>query len=114
MSGSKRRAAYAEGEKMKSNDSVECQEKIAERRAQIPRAYRATYNKAVKGRSLRAAVNAQCLECVSWQRKEIKLCTDLAYPLYAVRPYQNLQNGHGGAFSSVESQNSDKGDNYAK
>lgn len=83
------------------------QEQIAERRKQMPRAYRATYNRAVKGRSLRAAVNAQCLECVCWQRKEVTLCTDLACPLYAVRPYQLPQNGHDGGFSGAESKNSD-------
>lgn len=82
------------------------EEQIAERRAQIPRAYRATYNRAVKGRSLRASVNAQCLECVCWQRKEITLCTDLACPLYAVRPYQLPQNGREGQVSSVEPKNS--------
>lgn len=83
------------------------QAKIAERRAQIPRSYRATYDRAVKGRSLRAAINAQCLECVCWQRKEITLCTDLACPLYAVRPYQSPQNGRQGQVSGVESKNSE-------
>ena len=80
--------------------------KIAKRRAQIPRAYRAVYDKATKGQSLRAAINSQCLECVCWQIEEIRNCTDLACPLYAVRPYQSLQNGRDGRSSGVESQNS--------
>jgi hypothetical protein len=80
---------------------------IAERRAQIPRAYKATYDRAIKGKSLRAAINAQCLECVCWQRKEITLCTDLACSLYTVRPYQDFsQTGHNGQFSNTESKNS--------
>jgi hypothetical protein len=62
--------------------------RIAERRKQMPRAYRANYDKAVQGKSLRAAVNAFCLECVYWFRKEVRFCTGLACPLYAVRPYQ--------------------------
>ena len=90
-----------------SPNIIERQEKIAIRHAQIPRAYRATYNRAVKGRSLRAAINAQCLECVCWQRKEVALCTDLACPLYAVRPYQLPQNGRDAGFSGVESKNSE-------
>ena len=69
----------------------------------MPRSYRATYDRAVKGKSLRAAINAQCLECVSWITKEVRLCTDLACPLYAVRPYQFPQNGHDGQDTEPES-----------
>jgi hypothetical protein len=61
---------------------------IARRREGISVLYRATYDRAVSGKSLRAAVNAQCLECVCWQRIEITNCTDLACPLYAYRPYR--------------------------
>ena len=85
------------------------QEKITERRVQMPRSYRATYDRAVKGKSLRAAINAQCLECVCWQIDEVRNCTDVACPLYAVRPYQThriSQNGREGQVSSVESKNS--------
>ena len=87
------------------------QEQIAERRKQMPRSYRANYDKAVKGKSLRAAINAQCLECVCWTTKEVRLCTDLACPLYAVRPYRIPQNGRDEGVSGAESTNSDKGDN---
>ena len=69
---------------MKSRD-----EQIAERLRQMPKKYRATYRRATKGRSLRACINAQCLECVCWQSREVTLCTDLGCPLYAVRPYQD-------------------------
>lgn len=91
-------------------------EMVAERRAQMPRAYRANYDKAVKGRSLRACVNAQCLECVCWQKMEVRLCTDLACPLYTVRPYQNSdvsQNGQIGGFMSAESPKGEEGGNHA-
>ncbi len=84
-----------------SNDRIQ---KINQRLSQIPKAYRRIYKQAVTGKSLRAAVNAQCLMCCGYQRKEVTLCTDLACPLYAVRPYQEiLQDGHNEAFSSVES-----------
>jgi hypothetical protein len=95
-------------------DTEKRQAKIAARRAQIPRAYGGIYDKAVRGKSLRAAVNAQCLECCCWQRKEVSLCTDLACPLYAVRPYQDFsQNGLEGGFLGAESKSSGKENNYA-
>lgn len=101
-----RKCLYTSREK--SPKIIEREEKIAERRAQIPRAYRANYDRAIAGKSLRAAVNAQCLECVCWQRKEVTLCTDLACPLHAVRPYQAqeiTQNGREGQVSGAESKN---------
>jgi hypothetical protein len=86
-------------------------QEIIQRRAGIPKAYRKTYDKAVKGKSLRAAVNAQCQECVFYQIDEIRNCSDLACPLYAVRPYQGIsQDGHNEAFSSIESKNSEQKD----
>jgi len=61
------------------------QEKIAERRTQIPKKYRGVYDRALKRGNLRAAVNVQCLECVMWVADEIRQCTDLACPLYVHR-----------------------------
>ena len=55
---------------------------IAERRAQIPRAYRATYDRAMTGKSRKAAMHAFCLECCGWQIKEVFLCTAPQCPLY--------------------------------
>jgi len=62
------------------------EKQIAERRAQIPRAYRAIYKKAMAGKSRKAAMHAQCLECVGWQIKEVYLCTDKGCSLYPYRP----------------------------
>ncbi len=100
-----------------TSTSTKRQKQITRRRQQIPRAYRKTYDTAVKGRSLRACVNAQCLECAGWQREEVRLCTDLACPLYAARPYQaesgkdsdSSQNGQIGRFISAESPGQLKG-----
>ncbi len=85
------------------------EEQIAERREQMPRSFRATYKKALTGKSLRSAINAQCSECVCWITKEVRLCTDLACPLYAVRPYQLPQNGRDGQDTEPESKNSEQG-----
>jgi hypothetical protein len=77
---------------------------IEKRRVQIPKAYRGIYDRAVKGRSLRSAVNAQCLECCCWQRREIALCSDAGCPLHRVRPYQdNPQTARNGRDKPLES-----------
>jgi len=61
---------------------------IEERLKQIPKPYRSTYRKAMRGRSLRAAVNSYCLECVWYSRDEVKKCPDKGCPLYPYRPYK--------------------------
>jgi hypothetical protein len=86
--------------------SIDRQDRIADRLAAMPRKYRAVYKRAVKGKSLRSAVNAQCLECCYWQSREVTLCTDLACPLYAVRPYRLSGNGYQGGLSGAESKKS--------
>ncbi len=63
-------------------------DRIARRRADMPKVYRGIYDRAVSGKSLRAAVNSFCLECVMWQRVEVRLCTSLACPLFPYRPYK--------------------------
>lgn len=70
----------------KSLNTIEREAKIAERRAQMPCSYRATYDRAVKGKSRKAAMHAFCLECCGWQIKEVFLCTDLGCSLYPYRP----------------------------
>jgi len=63
-------------------------DKVLKKMAGIPRAYRQTYKRAMSGKSLRAALNAFCLECTGWQREEIKLCTAIDCPLFPYRPYK--------------------------
>jgi len=70
---------------------IDRDEQIAKRLSSIPVMYRSTYKKAVTHKSMRAAVNSQCLECVGYERKEISVCTDLGCPLYSFRPYQKLR-----------------------
>lgn len=84
--------------------STKRQEQIAQRRAQMPRSQRSTYDKAVSGSSLRAAVNAFCSECCGYQIEPVRGCTDLGCPLWAVRPYQDVsQNGREGHSGNAES-----------
>lgn len=94
------------------------EEQIAECRKQMPRIYRATYDKAISGKSLRAAVNSFCAECTMWQREEVRLCTSLACSLYSYRPYRNKPTGRSknnseGLSFGAECSKSCKEDNYA-
>ena len=64
------------------------EQQIAERRTQIPKVHKINYDKAMKGRSMKAAIKAFCLECVCWQKEEVRLCTDIGCSLYPYRPYK--------------------------
>lgn len=51
----------------------------------IPQKCRKAYDRAMTGRSQSAAIRSFCLECVGYDREEVKACTDPACPLYAYR-----------------------------
>ena len=86
------------------------QEQIAERRGQMPDIHRANYDKAMKGRSMKAATKAFCLMCVQWQKEEVRLCSDLACPLYPYRPYKGSSKQVSQVLSfGVESKSKGKG-----
>jgi len=73
-------------------DALDREQAIEQRLRNMPRSFRATYRKAVEGKSLRSSVNAQCHECMGHQREAIATCTDYGCPLWAVRPYRRSQN----------------------
>jgi hypothetical protein len=81
------------------------QEQLLQRIDQMPESCRGAYKKAVAKKSMRAALNSFCLECVGYQREEIKVCTDLACPLWAYRPYSVLKKAQIRRLSSLESTN---------
>lgn len=83
---------------------------ISERRAQYPKKYRQIYDRAVEGKSLRACINAQCLDCCAGQSREIRLCTDLACPLWAVRPYSDSGSARDGGFARAEAKRTEQPD----
>ena len=85
------------------------EQQIKERKAQIPNIHQANYDKAMKGRSLKSATKAFCLECVSWQKEEVRLCTDFACPLHPYRPYkENSKKASQGLGFMTKSTNSAK------
>jgi len=53
----------------------------------IPRNYRESYLKAMSGKSRVCAIKSQCLECVGWNKEEVKKCTSVLCSLYPYRPY---------------------------
>lgn len=61
------------------------------REMEVPKLYQPMYRKALKGRSLRSAVNAQCQNCMGYEtnvQDAIADCSARACPLWAVRPYR--------------------------
>ncbi|MFA5423555.1 MAG: hypothetical protein WC374_06815 [Phycisphaerae bacterium] len=57
---------------------------------ECPRKYRGLYERAMKGKSRKAAMHAFCLECCYWQIKEVRLCGDLCIHIdRAPESYQN-------------------------
>ena len=66
------------------------EQRIAEWREHIPGLYRGyyrkTYDKAMSGKSLRAAVTAKCQDCMCWQGTEVKRCDIVTCPLHPYRP----------------------------
>ena len=81
------------------------EERIAKRRADMPTAYRRNYDKAMAGKSLKAAAKAFCLECVMWDKNEVKLCPSVACPLYLYRPVRISKNTSESGFFDPESTN---------
>lgn len=67
--------------------------KIAQRRTDMPRQFRKVYDIAMIGRSLRAAVNSQCIECMGYVFKEVRLCCSPQCPLYPYRPLRGVSYG---------------------
>ncbi|MFH1613804.1 MAG: hypothetical protein ABIG61_01790 [Planctomycetota bacterium] len=69
------------------------QDRIAEHRKNMPRQFRRVYDIAQTGRSLRAAVNSQCLECVGYVFSEIKQCSSPQCSLFLYRPLRGVSYG---------------------
>ena len=67
-------------------------EQIRRFRANIPDlfngSYRKKYDKAMRGRSIRAAIDSKCLDCTGWQQTEVKNCSVVACSLWPYRPYR--------------------------
>ena len=62
---------------------------IKNRLSQMPKSAQRAYLRATRGKaSPLAAIKAQCLECIGWERAEIAQCTGFACPLWMYRPWK--------------------------
>ena len=64
---------------------------IRDRLLEMPVTCRGTYLRAMKGKSMQAAIKAHCLECVGWIRAEVEKCTAMGCALYPYKPFQDKQ-----------------------
>lgn len=70
-------------------------------RMDIPERYQRIYMKAMAGKSRKAAMHAQCLDCCGWQGHEVAKCTDTGCPLYPYRPVSGITpDAHGSVLVS--------------
>ncbi|KKN44595.1 hypothetical protein LCGC14_0691330 [marine sediment metagenome] len=71
---------------------IDYYERLRRFRSNIPDlhngSYRRVWGKAVTKKSMRAAVNAKCQDCMCWQSAEIRQCDIITCPLWQYRPYQ--------------------------
>ena len=51
----------------------------------------AVFRKAYAGDSRSAAMQAKCLECVSYSTRDVRECTIVTCPLWSMRPYQTIR-----------------------
>ena len=72
---------------------LERERQIAERRAHMPKQYRSVYDRAMTGRSRKAAMRAFCVACCGYEIREVFICSDLACPLWPYRPLSRISQG---------------------
>jgi len=70
-------------------------EQIAAWREHIPGiyngSYRRQYDKAMSGKSLRAAITSKCQDCMNWEGTEVRRCDIVTCPLHPYRPGRGRQ-----------------------
>ena len=72
--------------------ALKCAKRLQDVSEAAPR-HVATFQRAYEGKSLRAAINAFCVECMGFDASEVRHCTAPACPLFAVRPGQEKKGG---------------------
>jgi len=77
---------------------------IVEYRESLPKGCRKTYDLAMSGKSLRAAVNMKCFGCMNRSRAEIRKCTDYACPLFPYRPVRGISKRRRSAASILQNE----------
>lgn len=52
---------------------------------QVPKKYKGMYDRAMTGRSRKAAVRLHCIMCMGWDATEVDKCTATGCPMYPYR-----------------------------
>jgi hypothetical protein len=60
--------------------------RVIQTRAEMPSSCRGIYDRAMGGKSRKAAIKSFCLQCVGYVRMEITKCTSPQCPLFHYRP----------------------------
>lgn len=76
-----------------STEKEKAKQRIAKHRSDMPRQFRRVFDIAMTGKSLRAAVNSQCIECMGYVFSEVKLCCSPQCPLFPYRPVRGVSYG---------------------
>ncbi len=78
--------------------------------------FRRVWGKAITKKSMRAAVNAKCQDCMCWQGAEVRRCDIITCPLWQYRPNQGKdEKERSEAVLGVARQiNADKSSNFAE
>ncbi len=50
-------------------------------------AFRRKWIKALQRKSMKAAIQAKCQDCMNWQNTEVRLCDIVTCPLWQYRPF---------------------------
>ena len=67
---------------------------FAKQRQEFPRFALPIIAQAEQG-SLPALIKLKCLDCVCWNRKEVRDCVVIECPLFPIRPYQDIKGKNG-------------------
>jgi len=65
-------------------------ERVLRHRDDIPRKYRRLYDKAVSGKSMKAAIHIFCLDCCGYRKEEVRDCSSPECSLFPYRPYVRI------------------------
>lgn len=56
----------------------------------IPKRYQKLYDRAMKGKSRKAAMKSFCIECMGYDHEEVLNCVDEGCPMFPYRQVKNV------------------------
>ena len=74
---------------------------IKKRLSEMPESCQNNYRRAMSGKSKAAGIKAFCLECMGWDRAEVRRCETKTCPLFLYRPFRKSVKATGEAFQGI-------------